>query len=123
MAQTLDTQCNQAVVIGMVDMKGTEMIRRVYSPYGTSPILTTMRGGHQEPKISHEGAIRKLTPLECWRLQDFPDKAHDKAKADGVSNSQLYKQAGNSMSVNILEMIFRQIEKAKAGEVEAGSLF
>ena len=68
-------------------------------------------GGGQIPIVNR---IRKLTPLECWRLQDFPDEAHDKAKAAGVSNSQLYRQAGNSMTVAVLEMIFRQIEKAKA---------
>lgn len=55
--------------------------------------------------------IRKLTPRECLRLQDFPDTFKQV-----VSNSQQYKQAGNSMSVNILEMIFRQIEKAKEKE-------
>lgn len=55
--------------------------------------------------------IRKLTPRECFRLQDFGDDFKFV-----VSNSQLYKQAGNSMSVNVLEMIFNQIEKAKRGE-------
>jgi len=57
--------------------------------------------------------IRKLTPRECLRLQDFPDTSKYE---EIVSNSQAYKQAGNSMSVNILEMIFSQIEKAKAQE-------
>jgi DNA (cytosine-5)-methyltransferase 1 len=66
--------------------------------------------------------IRKLTPLECWRLQDFPDEAHEKAKQAGISDSQRYKQAGNSMSVNVLEMIFRQIEKALRGDCN-GRLF
>jgi DNA (cytosine-5)-methyltransferase 1 len=60
--------------------------------------------------------IRKLTTLECWRLQDFPDEAHEKAKQAGISDSQRYRQAGNSMSVNVLEMIFRQIEKALRGD-------
>lgn len=55
--------------------------------------------------------IRKLTPRECLRLQDFPDTFKIE-----VSDSQAYKQAGNSMSVNILEMIFNQIERAKANE-------
>ena len=62
------------------------------------------------------GKVGYCTSLENWRLQDFPDEAYEKAKEAGVSNSQLYKQAGNSMSVNILEMIFRQIEKAKEKE-------
>jgi DNA (cytosine-5)-methyltransferase 1 len=95
-------------VIGLLDCKGTDQIRRVYGVNGIAATLTTMQGGNQEPKIL-EKRIRKLTPLECWRLQDFPDEAHNKAKASGVSDSQLYKQAGNSMSVNVLEMIFRQI--------------
>jgi DNA (cytosine-5)-methyltransferase 1 len=79
--------------------------------------------GLTDPYIKDKIGIRKLTPLECWRLQDFPDEAHNKAKEDGVSDSQLYKQAGNSMSVNVLEMIFRQIEKALSGENETPSLF
>lgn len=45
--------------------------------------------------------IRKLTPCECFRLQGFPDEYFDKAKAAGVSDSQLYKQAGNSVTVNV----------------------
>ncbi|CAM3327127.1 Cytosine-specific methyltransferase [Streptococcus pluranimalium] len=51
--------------------------------------------------------IRKLTPRECWRLQGFPDWAFDKAQAVN-SNSQLYKQAGNSVTVNVIEAIAKQ---------------
>ncbi|MBC2174757.1 hypothetical protein HCB31_16705 [Listeria booriae] len=49
--------------------------------------------------------IRRLTPRECWRLQAFPDWAFDRAKAAGVSNSQLYKQAGNSVTASVVEVI------------------
>lgn len=49
--------------------------------------------------------IRKLTPKECWRLMSFDDEDFDKAKASGVSDSQLYKQAGNSIVVKVLEGI------------------
>ena len=49
--------------------------------------------------------IRRLTPRECWRLQGFPDEYFDKAKAAGVSDSQLYKQAGNAVTVNVAEAI------------------
>ena len=49
--------------------------------------------------------IRKLTPLECWRLQGFPDWAFDRAKAAGLSDSQLYKQAGNSVTVPVIKNI------------------
>lgn len=52
--------------------------------------------------------IRKLTPLECWRLMGFNDE--DFAKAEKVnSNTQLYKQAGNSIVVNVLEGILREL--------------
>ena len=53
--------------------------------------------------------IRKLTPRECWRLQGFPDWAFDKAK-EVNSNSQLYKQAGNSVTVNVIAEIARKLE-------------
>lgn len=52
--------------------------------------------------------IRKLTPRECWRLMGFCDQDFDKA-AEVNSNTQLYKQAGNSIVVNVLEAIFRQL--------------
>lgn len=54
--------------------------------------------------------IRKLTPRECWRLQGFPDWAFDKAQAVN-SNSQLYKQAGNSVTVNVIKAIAERLEK------------
>ena len=53
--------------------------------------------------------IRKLTPRECWRLQGFPDWAFDKAKDAGVSNSQLYKQAGNSVTVPLMEFVAKRL--------------
>nr|WP_282917192.1 DNA (cytosine-5-)-methyltransferase [Streptococcus canis] len=52
--------------------------------------------------------IRKLTPRECWRLQGFPDWAFDKASQVN-SNSQLYKQAGNSVTVNVIAAIARRL--------------
>lgn len=53
--------------------------------------------------------IRKLTPKECWRLMSFDDEDFDKAKASGVSDSQLYKQAGNSIVVKVLEGVLRNL--------------
>lgn len=55
-----------------------------------------------------EIAIRKLTPKECWRLQGFSDAQYEKAAAVN-SNSQLYKQAGNAVTVNVVEEIGRHI--------------
>ncbi|MBO5224695.1 MAG: DNA (cytosine-5-)-methyltransferase [Clostridia bacterium] len=53
--------------------------------------------------------IRKLTPTECWRLMGFEDAEIDNAIASGMSNSQLYKQAGNSIVVDVLMAIFKQM--------------
>lgn len=53
--------------------------------------------------------IRKLTPKECWRLMGFDDEDVDKCIEAGISNAQLYKQAGNSIVVNVLEEIFKQL--------------
>ena len=56
--------------------------------------------------------IRKLTPLECWRLMDFDDEDFYKAQAT-ESNTQLYAQAGNSIVVNCLVAIFGQLFEGK----------
>lgn len=54
--------------------------------------------------------IRKLTPRECWRLQGFPDWAFDKAQ-EVNSKTQLYKQAGNSVTVNVIKAIAERLEQ------------
>ena len=80
----------------------------VYMKEGISPTLRAYQGGNLEPKILEENAngikVRKLTPRECWRLQGFPDWSFDKAQ-EVNSNSQLYKQAGNSVTVNVISAI------------------
>lgn len=53
--------------------------------------------------------IRNLTPKECWRLMGYTDEDFDNAKNAGVSNSQLYKQAGNAIVKQVLMAIFRQM--------------
>lgn len=53
--------------------------------------------------------VRKLTPLECWRLQGFTDEQFYKAKNSGISNSQLYKQAGNAVTVNVVKAIVKEL--------------
>lgn len=60
--------------------------------------------------------IRKLTPRECWRLQGFTDEQFDKAAAVN-SNSQLYKQAGNAVSVNVVAEIGKHIMAVERGNI------
>ena len=85
---------------------------------GTAPCLTAMMGlgGGNVPMITDNQQndccgyrIRKLTPLECFRLMGFSDEEFNRIK--GVSNTQLYKMAGNSIVVNVLEAIFKQLFK------------
>lgn len=81
----------------------------VYDPDGLAPVLQTAQGGNRTPIIYTESVIRKLTPKECWRLMGFDDEDFEKAKAAGISNTQLYKQAGNSIVVQVLERIFEKL--------------
>ena len=53
----------------------------------------------------HIGKIRKLTPRECWRLQGFTDQQFDKVIEAGMSDTQLYKQAGNAVTVNVISAV------------------
>ena len=98
----------RAYVEGLNNQNG-----RVIDSDGICGTLDTMQGGHRQPKIlestEQDYRVRKLTPLECWRLMGFSDEDHLKAKSAGVSNSQLYKQAGNSIVVPVLEGIFEPL--------------
>ena len=94
-----------------LDIKGMDCIKRVYSTDKVAPALTTMQGGLREPKIleSLDCRIRKLTPRECFRLMGMRDDDIDKIQAAGTSNTQQYKMAGNSIVVNVLEAIFKEL--------------
>lgn len=81
----------------------------VYAPNGLAPALQTAQGGNRQPLMYEDYRIRKLTPRECFRLMGFTDADFDKIK--GISNTQLYKMAGNSIVVNVLEAIFKQLFK------------
>ena len=128
-----------------VDIKGYDIIKRVYSPDGKSPTLTTMQGGHREPKVvtgawrgryNEDGSTtqklelrkddktntlttvqkdnvvvdqemrwRKLTPLECERLQTVDDNY-----TEGVSNTQRYKMLGNGWTIDVISHILSNIK-------------
>nr|AAA72678.1 Mtase protein (ttg start codon) [synthetic construct] len=180
-------EVREPLMVGHVDLKGHDAIKRVYSPEGLSPTITTNKGEGlkiaveysrksglgRELAVSHtlsasdwrglnrnqkqnavvevrpvltpergekrqngrrfkddgepaftvntidrhgvavgeypKYRIRRLTPLECFRLQAFDDEDFEKAFAAGISNSQLYKQAGNSITVTVLESIFKEL--------------
>ena len=148
-----------------VDIKGHDILKRVYSPEGKSPTLTTMGGGHREPKVITGGAIRgraydkdgkrmdrdgisvankttqmlelrkddksnaittvgkdslvvedevrwrKLTPIECERLQTVPDNY-----TDCVSNTQRYKMLGNGWTIEVIAHIFKNMQLLEEGK-------
>lgn len=142
--------------VGDADISGNQTVKRVYHPEGKAPCLTTMGGGHREPKVFVKGgrivnrrldengkrkdndkdipftqcieirqddktnclstiskdsvvvndmAWRKLTPLECERLQTVPE-----GYTDHVSNSQRYKMLGNGWTVDVVTHIFNGME-------------
>lgn len=100
---------NGLIHFGNLEMAGNESIKRVYSPNGVCPTLTTMTGGHRQPKIYIEGkGVRKLTPRECWKVMGFSDETFNKVEGK-LSNTQLYKQAGNTICVPCLEAIFKKL--------------
>ena len=111
-------------------IKGNDSIKRIYSSDGLCPSLTTMQGGYREPKVAllikeefetnaevapNNYIFRKLTERECFRLQGFDDSFIFPPK---ISSTQLYKQAGNGMSRNILKMLFTQILIAYTKHIE-----
>lgn len=90
---------NKCIQVGELDMKGYEQMKRFYSPQCNDSM-----------ECVNNLRIRKLTPKECWRLMGFDDEDFEKAEKVN-SNSQLYKQAGNSIVVNVLEKIFKNLFK------------
>lgn len=81
---------------------------------GYSPTITTRPEGFKTAilPVTKDIRIRKLTPKECFRLMGFSDQNFDAAKNVGISNSQLYKQAGNSIVVDVLYYIYVELYKA-----------
>ena len=150
-AKTITTRSGSRIddnfikVVGHLDIKGNDQIRRVYDDNGLSSTLSTMAGGNRQPKIltignysksNHNASrivdkngisptvmenhgtvtaintdyrIRKLTPTECYLLMGFTKEDAAKVKEIGMSNSQMYKQAGNSIVVNVLMAIFKNL--------------
>lgn len=81
-----------------------------FDGFHDQPAPTLFATDYKAPKCYSDGIrIRKLTPRECWRLMGFTDVEFDVAQMSGVSNSQLYKQAGNSIVVDVLAAIFKEL--------------
>lgn len=86
---------------------GNPQAGRIYNANGICPSLDTCSGGNRMPKIFNGKRIRRLTPRECFRLMGFTDEEFD--RIHGISNTQLYKMAGNSIVVDVLKYIFIEL--------------
>lgn len=110
-AQTLTTSCNQAVVeaVETVNAYPDGTSRTIKAQYAKTSAANFVREGTYGATGAKKGLrIRKLTPKECWRLMGFSDDAYEKA-AEVNSKTQLYRQAGNSIVVNVLMEIVKQL--------------
>jgi DNA-cytosine methyltransferase len=93
--------------IGDADIKGHDYNKRIYSPEGKALCLNAGGGGNLEPKTSlDEIHWRKLTPIECERLQTLPDNY-----SEGVSNTRRYRMLGNGWTVDVIAHIFKHLKE------------
>jgi site-specific DNA-cytosine methylase len=92
-----------------------EQSRRVYSEDGVSPALNTCNGGNREAKIERDKLriVRKLTPKEAHRLMGFDDIDYENCKAVGMSDTQGYRQAGNSIVTTCISLLIEHLYKAQ----------
>tara|TARA_R110002153_G_scaffold25051_4_gene79589 strand:+ start:1687 stop:2631 length:945 start_codon:yes stop_codon:yes gene_type:complete len=92
--------------VGEADLKGHGYNKRVYHEEGKAPSLCAASGGNLEPKVFIEPDMwRKLTPLECERLQTVPDNFTSSA-----SNSQRYRMLGNGWTIDVIAHIMKGIK-------------
>ena len=112
--QILTIDDNELHQVGELDIKGFDQLKRVYGSDGIAPTLPTCQGGSQHPKIySEKKLVRKITPTECFRLMGFNDVDISNCYQMGVADSSLYKQAGNSIVTNCIELLFEHLYKAQ----------
>lgn len=86
--------------------------RRIKEP-GEPSFTLTAQDRHGVALLDGNIRVRRLTPCECWRLQGFPDEYFDKARAAGISDTQLYKQAGNGVTVNVARAIGERLKEVE----------
>ena len=132
-------------VAGELDIPTFKRARQIYDTDGVSPTLLTAKNNQEAPKVIQRSRgfnkggefelcptissnsfeqnnllkgerIRKLTPRECLRLQGFPEDFKIV-----VSDTQVYKQAGNAMSVNVVKMILERVKLSKNKEFRLGA--
>lgn len=128
-APTIDTNCRNnltrkqtcCAVLTPDRAKTQQNGRRIKEP--GEPSFTLMaQNRHGVALLGENIRIRRLTPRECWRLQGFPDEYFDKARAAGISDTQLYKQAGNSVSVPVAKAIGAELRRIELCQGDTNNL-
>ena len=114
-AQTLDTGANQAVVQPtLIEHRGHKNKAPKVIKNGKVPTLRSESHGHETKVVEPNYRIRRLTPIECERLQGFPDNHTAYGIYDGevkkVSNTQRYKQCGNAVTVDIVALVAEAVK-------------
>lgn len=109
-AQTLDTACNQAIIGYSRDSKGKVVSRHKVNKANTIH-ASTGGGGNTDQYVINENKIRRLTPIECERLQGFPDNWTQYGTQGLISDNQRYKMCGNAVTVDVVEAVAKNIIK------------
>ena len=113
-AQTLDTHCDQAVIGYTRDSKGN-VINRSEKDECNTLHSSSGQGGNADQFIK-QGRIRRLTPIECERLQGFPDNWTAMGKEMGIiSDTQRYKMCGNAVTVDVVAAVAKNIKEVIYG--------
>ena len=111
------TEEEPKAIINPFKAKTRQNGRRIKEP--NEPMFTlTVTDRHG---IVHRGRIRRFMPVECWKLQAFTDKQFRKVQESGMSDAQLYKLAGNAITVNVMEAIAGNILEFERGLINAES--
>lgn len=104
-AQTLDTTCNQAVIYDGYNNKVKEE-----NIVGTITQHCSRSGLTNGFKVINENKIRRLTPIECERLQGFPDNWTEYGESGKISDTQRYKMCGNAVTVDVVEAVAKKLK-------------
>ena len=96
------------ICVANINPSGRGQNGNVYSSKGVLPTITTNKGEGIKI-IDNKSNLRRITPLESFRAQGFPDDIVEKAYEIGISDTQLYKMAGNSVTVNVVQEIAKRI--------------
>lgn len=97
---------NDKSPVATLDIKGHDILKRVYGIHQKCPTLTSCRGGNHQKKVLQDGKPRKLTPLEYERLQGFPD-----GYTEGVADTHRYNMLGDGWQIDVVKKMFSYLTK------------